>query len=190
MPTLHIILSSVRPNRFGEHPARWLVPLAGETGFKAELVDLKEWQLPNYNEKGSPNTLKGQLENPQGMVWNAKVAEADAYVIVTPEYNRGYPASLKNALDWAYAPWNNKPLALVGYGAVGGARAVEQLRQVAVELQMAPVRNSLHIMRPWELVDEQNNLKQGALDPYAGPAKAMLEQLMWWARALKTARGA
>jgi NAD(P)H-dependent FMN reductase len=187
--TLHIIIGSVRSNRFGDKPAAWLAALANEAGFAAEVVDLKDWHLPDYNEKGSPNSLGGKLENEQGMAWGRKVAEADAFVIVTPEYNHGYPGSLKNALDWAYAGWTNKPVGFVGYGTLGGARAVDQLRPVAAELQMADVRGAVHITRPWELLDAQGGLKPGALDIHVDSAKAMLEQLGRWGKALKVARG-
>jgi NAD(P)H-dependent FMN reductase len=163
--------------------------MAKEGGFEVETVDLKDYPLPDFNEKGSPNTLKGQLENPIGMQWGAKVAEADAYIIVTPEYNHGYPGSLKNALDWTYAPWNNKPVAFVAYGTLGGARAVSQLRSVVAELQMADIRNAVHVTRPWELQKGDGTLTAGALDAYTSSAKAMLEQLLWWTKALKVARG-
>ena len=187
---LQVIISSVRQNRFGDKPALWIAALAKEASFEAELVDLKDYPLPDYNEKGSPNSLNGKLENPVGMQWGAKIAGADAYIIVTPEYNHGYPGSLKNALDWTYASWNNKPVAFVAYGTLGGARAVEQIRAVVAELQMADIRNAVHITRPWELQDAGGALKPGALDMYADAAKALLGQLEWWGRALKVAREA
>ena len=189
---LQVIISSVRPNRFGDKPAAWIAGLAGEAGFEVSVVDLKDWQLLEFNEKASPNTLNGQLENPRGREWNALLAPADAYVVVTPEYNHGYPASLKNAIDWTYAAASvaNKPVAFLSYGTVGGARAVEQLRQVVIELQMAPIRNQVAIVRHWELQDATGALKPGAMDAYADGAKAMLEQLQWWAKALKVAREA
>jgi NAD(P)H-dependent FMN reductase len=186
---LQIIVGSVRPNRFGDKPAAWVAVLAKEAGFEVEVVDLKDHQLPDYNEKGSPNSLGGKLENEDGMAWGRKVAEADAFIIVTPEYNHGYPASLKNAIDWTYAGWNNKPVGFVAYGTVGGARVVEQLRAVVAELQMADVRGAVHIIRPWELLDAQGNLKPGALDVHADGAKGMLGQLALWGKALKVARG-
>ena len=96
---------------------------------------------------------------------------------------------LKNAMDWVYQEWNNKPMGFVAYGSVGGARAVEQLRTVAVELQMAPVRNAVHIPAHWVLLDEKGVLKTGALDSYQMAAEGLLTQLVWWANALKAARG-
>src|SRR5712691_12315931 len=120
--------------------------------------------------------------------WQKKVAEFDGYIFVTAEYNRGVPAVLKNALDYAYPEWNKKPAAFVGYGSVGAARAMEQLRLIAVELQMAPTRTGVHIqgadfMAVWKggkQITELSYLRQNATD--------MLDQLVWWANALKAAR--
>jgi NAD(P)H-dependent FMN reductase len=106
--------------------------------------------------------------------------------MISPEYNHGYSSAIKNAIDSIYIEWNNKPVGFLSYGSAGGARAVEQLREVAVELQMAPIRNGVHIMSPWNLTDEKGQLKSGALDDYEKPMQNMLEQLSWWARALKT----
>ncbi len=117
-----------------------------------------------------------------------KIGEADAYLIVAPEYNHGYAAVLKNALDSVYSEWNNKAVGFVSYGSVGGARVVEQLRQVAVELQMAPVRSAVHIQAPWFLLDESGNLKEGVLTDYDKSLSGTLEQLKWWGEALKVAR--
>lgn len=189
---LQIIISSVRPNRFGDKPASWIAGLAKEAGFEVETVDLKDWQLPFYDERGSPNALKGQLTNTRALEWNKLLASADAYLIVTPEYNHGYPASLKNVIDWTYpaASVANKPVAFLSYGTVGGSRAVQQLRQVVIELQMVPIRGQVNITRHWELQDEAGTLKPGAMDVYTPGAKAMLEQLQWYGRALKVAREA
>ena len=186
--TIQVIIGSVRVNRFGDKAAQWIAGLAQEAGHTVTIVDLKDWQLPDYNEKGSPSSLQGKLENQQGMAWGKHIAAADAFIIVAPEYNHGYPASLKNALDWAYAEWNNKPVGFVGYGSVGGARSVEQLRTVAAELQMADVRTAVHIMRPWELLTDTGDLRSGTLDAYVDSAKDMLAQLSLWGNALKVAR--
>ena len=107
---------------------------------------------------------------------------------MTPEYNHGYPSSLKNNIDYLYKEWNKKPIAFVGYGTTGGAFAVGQLRQVAIELQMAPIRMATHIVSPWNMVEKDGSLKLGALDHYANGAKKMLEQLKWWTKVLKNAR--
>jgi NAD(P)H-dependent FMN reductase len=117
------------------------------------------------------------------------VAEFDGYIFVTAEYNRSIPAVLKNALDYAYPEWNKKPAAFVGYGSVGAARAIEQLRLMAIELQMAPTRTGVHIqgadfmaaLREGKNIAELTYLQQNATD--------MLDQLVWWTNALKDARG-
>jgi NAD(P)H-dependent FMN reductase len=114
------------------------------------------------------------------------MAQGDGYVFVTPEYNFGYPAVLKNALDHIYHEWNNKPVGFVSYGGgAGGSRAVQQLRQVVVELQMAPIRAGIVIPFARRLFDESGGIKDEAYD---GRANALLEQLLWWTRALKAAR--
>jgi NAD(P)H-dependent FMN reductase len=118
------------------------------------------------------------------------VAEADGYIIVSPEYNHGYPAVLKNAFDAIYPEWNNKPVGFVSYGNAGGARAVEQLRLVAVELQMAPIKAAIHI--PGHIFMAIVRPKEGdpphPLAALKDQANAFLDQLVWWAQALKAAR--
>jgi NAD(P)H-dependent FMN reductase len=145
-PTIHVIIGSTRQNRFSEKPARYLFDeLSKREGIRSELVDLRDWPLPFYDEPISPASNKGSYSHELGKKWAAKVGEADGYIIVTPEYNHGYPAVLKNALDWVFPEWNNKPVGFVSYGNVGGARAIEQLRQVVIELHMVPMRNAIHI---------------------------------------------
>lgn len=185
---MQVIIGSVRANRFGDKPAHWIAALAHEAGFEVEVLDLKDWQLPDYSEPVPASQLgPGKYTNAEGERWAAKIAEADAYIVVTPEYNHGYPGSLKNALDWTYSGWNNKPVGFVAYGTVGGARVVDQLRAVAGELQMADVRTAVHIIKPWELL-EAGQLKAGALDPYVDGAKGMLTQLAAWGAALRSVR--
>ena len=186
---IKVILASVRKGRFGDKPAKWIVDLALQTkGVSVELLDIKEYILPIFAEAVSPAYVQGAYATLEINRWAEKITTADGFIIITPEYNHGYPASLKNNLDYLYKEWNNKPVAFVGYGSVGGARAVERLRQVAIELQMAPIRNAVHIFAPWNLVEADGSLKQGALDDYANNAKNMLEQLVWWVNALKEAR--
>jgi NAD(P)H-dependent FMN reductase len=120
--------------------------------------------------------------------WAAKINEADAFIVVTPEYNHGTSAVLKNAFDWVYKEWNNKAVGFVGWGSTAGARAIENLRLIAGELQMADVRQGVHIPLFWTLLDEQGNLKPGALDPQLQPAGVMLDQLAAWGKAMKEVR--
>jgi NAD(P)H-dependent FMN reductase len=143
---IQIIIGSTRQNRFSEKPANYLFEeLKKREDTQAELIDLRDWPLPFYDEPVSVGANKGIYSNPMGAQWAAKIGEGDGYVIVSPEYNHGYTAVLKNALDWVYPEWNKKPVGFVSYGNAGGARAIEQLRQVVVELKMIPMFNSIHI---------------------------------------------
>lgn len=191
MKTLNIkiILASVRDGRFGDKPAEWIADIAKEAeGFSVELLDLKDYSLPIFAESVSPAYVEGDYSNPLVNRWSEKIASADGFIVVTPEYNHGYPSSLKNNTDYLYKEWNKKPIAFVGYGTTGGAFAVGQFRQVAIELQMAPIRTAVHITSPWSLVEKDGSLKLGAFEHYESGAKKMLEQLKWWAKALKDAR--
>ncbi|MBI4049815.1 MAG: NAD(P)H-dependent oxidoreductase [Candidatus Doudnabacteria bacterium] len=195
MPTsnklrIKIILGSTRPNRFSDKPGAWILKEAKKKpGVEAELLDLRDYPLPFYNQPVSPSQIKGSAYAEEIVrKWAAKIKEADAFIIVAPEYNHGISGVLKNALDSVYAEWNKKAVGFVAYGSVGGARSVEHLRGVAVELQMAPIRSAIHIPNPWNMLDEKGSLQDGALDPFAKSAEAFLNQLIWWAQALKTAR--
>ena len=144
--TIHVIIGSTRQNRFGEKPARYIFDeLKKKENIQVDLVDLRDWPLPFFDEPISPASNKGNYSNDLGKKWASKVAEADGYIMVTPEYNHGYSAVLKNALDWVFPEWNGKPAGFVSYGNAGGARAIEQLRQVVIELQMVPIRSAIHI---------------------------------------------
>lgn len=184
-----VIVGSTRPGRFSEKPAAWIAAEAAKReGWNVEILDLRDYPMPFFEE---PMSLgMGAIPKDETVLkWEAKIAEADAYIIIAPEYNHGYTAVLKNALDYAYQQWNNKAVGFVGYGSVGGARSVEQLRQVAVELQMAPIRNSIHI--PWATYMDVVNAKDDFLPAFASLEKGkegFLTQLEWWATALKTAR--
>ncbi len=190
MYTLSIILGSTRPNRTSEKVLPWLqAELERHPDFTPEILDLRDYSLPFYDQPTSPSSVKdGAYPNEVARELAKKIKNSDAFLVIAPEYNHGYPAVLKNAFDTVYAEWNNKPIAFVSYGSVGGARSVEQLRQVAIELQMAPIRNGVHIPAPWSLVDEQGNFKEGVLAPYTKPLENLLTQLVWWSGALHSAR--
>ena len=183
---IQVILGSTRHGRFGEQPARWIEEKAKEHAeFDVEFIDLRNYPLPFFDEPVSPSQPNMKYVSKEGESWAKKIGEADGYVWVTPEYNHGYPAVLKNAIDYVYKEWIKKPVAFVAYGSVGGARAVEQLRGVAAELQMTPVRSAVHINEYWNLLDEKGMLKTQGFE-YA--ATNMLDQLMWWTIALQEAR--
>ncbi|CAO3615246.1 unnamed protein product [Cunninghamella blakesleeana] len=138
-----IIISSTRPGRIGDHISKLYlntIPKDYFECFKFEMIDLLQWQLPLYNEPGIPKQEKGkpyvhELTN----LWSQKIASMDAFIFVTPQYNHGYPASLKNALDFLYYEWVNKPAIICSYGSRGGGKAAEQLKQVLLGLKMIPM---------------------------------------------------
>jgi NAD(P)H-dependent FMN reductase len=183
---IQVILGSTRENRFGIQPAEWIVKkLQNNSNVEVELIDLRDWNLPFFNEAVSPSMNNGNYTDPLAAKWAQKIGEADGYIWVAPEYNHGYSAVLKNALDYVYREWHKKPVSFVAYGTVGGARAVEQLRQVAVELQMAPIRQAVHIQNFWSLLDSNGKLNFEGLEKSADD---MIENLIWWGQALKKAR--
>jgi len=189
MTKISVILGSVRANRFGDKPARWILGHLGRRAeVQAELLDLLDYPMPFYAEPMPPAMKQAPFPNEAVERWTAKIAEADGFVFVTPEYNHGPSAVIKNALDYVYSEWNRKPAAFVSYGQVGGARAVEQLRLVAIELQMAPLRNALHI--PGDVVRQAMGgaAVEDRLVALDTPAAALIDDLLWWTRVLKQAR--
>lgn len=184
-----IILGSTRQKRFGDKPAQWIYETAmKKEGISVELLDLRDYPMPFFDDAITPSVAKGVYTNEVVAKWAKKIGEADAYIIATPEYNHGYPAVLKNAMDHVYYEWNKKPVGFVSWGTVAGARSVQQLRQVAIELQMAPIRAGIHIFSPWTLVDQQGNMQPGYFDSLKDASENFLNQLIWWAKALKVAR--
>jgi NAD(P)H-dependent FMN reductase len=191
---IFVILGSTRKERFSEKPGTYIFEeLKKREGVAAELIDLRDWPLPFYDEAASPSSLKGNYTNELGRKWAAKVAEADGYIVIAPEYNHGYPGVLKNALDWVYYEWNNKPVGFVSYGSVLGARSVEQLRQVAIELQMIPIRNAIHIPSiVYAAVSKESTpvnpeLFKSLREPM-DRVSGFFDQLLWFATTLKAAR--
>ena len=179
-----IILGSTRPGRNGEQVAKWVHDLARKrTDASFELVDLKDHPLPLLDEPIPPSA--GHYSQPHTKAWAEKIAGFDAFVFVAPEYNHGVSGALKNAIDFVYAEWNNKAAGFVSYGSAGGARAVEQLRLILAELQVATVRAQVM----FSLSTEFENMQ--TFKP--GPGKeaqltTMLNQLVAWGTALKTLR--
>jgi NAD(P)H-dependent FMN reductase len=185
-PKIAVIIGSTRESRFGDKPAEWIAEQARKSGeFEVEIVDLRDFPMPFFDEKASSAWMPST--NEVAKKWQAKVDSFDGFIITAAEYNRGPTAVLKNAIDYAYNEWNNKPVAFVGYGGTGGARAVEQLRLNAIELQMAPIRVGVHIQ--WPVMMEVNGGKKlETFDFLNDTAKDMLKQLAWWTKALKVAR--
>ena len=193
MPKLKIavIISSTRPTRFGELPAKWILDKANERPeIQAEIVDLRDYNLPFFDEVASNAWAPSQ--NAEAVRWQNKISEFDGYIFVVAEYNRAITGVLKNALDQAYINWNNKAFGAVGYGSVCGARAVENLRTIGIELQMASTRSAVHIagadfmaVHPGYGGTKTLTEIEGAI---GNSAKDMLNQLVWWGNATKNAR--
>ncbi len=184
MLKIAVILGSTRPGRNGEQVAKWVVEQASKRGdAQYELVDVKDFNLPLLDEAMPAGY--GQYAHEHTKKWAQAIAQYDGYVFVTPEYNHAPGAALKNAMDYIYAEWNNKGAAFVSYGSAGGARAVEQLRQVAAELQLADVRSQVM----FNLFTDFENASVLKAKPYHEDAlKNTLDQLVAWSGALKTLR--
>ncbi|HET7049414.1 MAG TPA: NAD(P)H-dependent oxidoreductase [Solirubrobacteraceae bacterium] len=186
-PHIQIIIGSTRDQRRGPPIARWFAAIAAEReDITSELVDLAEFDLPFLSGATPPMTPDSRDDAALG--WGAKVADGDGYVFVIPEYNHGYPAAVKNALDHLFSEWSRKPIGFVSYGGLaGGVRAVEQLRRVAVELDMVPVRRQVAIARIWQAIDEHGKLRPPV--PLQ-EAQRLLDDIGTWATALRAGRAA
>lgn len=183
-----VVLGSIREGRVGEKVADWVMEQIGKRQNKSEyeLLDLKEYPMKLYQEAKHPAMLDGKSSDKIANKWIAKVAQADGYLIITPEYNHGPSAALKNALDYAYFEWNRKAIGFVSYGgASGGIRAVEQLRLAAIELQLVPIRESVAIQFVGQKI-EDGKIILGK--HFESSLVKTLEQLEWWVKILKDAR--
>ena len=183
-PKIAVIIGTTREGRFGDTIARWFMGVASaREDMEFELLDLRDYSLPFLTEPVPP--AAGKVD-PAAETWAAKIESADGFVMLTPEYNRGYPAVLKNAIDHLYQQWNTKAIGFVSYGGgAGGARAVEQLRLVAIEMQMAPIREGVVIPMARMAFDESGQPTNPTLNDRA---TSMLNQLAWWTTALRAAR--
>src|SRR5258707_3581846 len=188
--TISVIIGSTRQGRFSEKPAQWILQqLHKREGIEARLLDLRDFPMPFFDQP-MPPALPGRPPYEHEVVkkWTAQIAAADAFVFVTPEYNYGTSAVLKNAIDWVYPEWNRKAAAFVSYGSAMGARSVQQLRETAIELQMAPVRSSVHMPVAKLLAQLQGGDVEKGLAESEKQGNVMIDDLLWWAAALKSAR--
>ncbi len=189
-PKIAVIISSTRPTRFGDKPAKWIADHTAARGdVDVELVDLKDYPLPLFDAAASDMWMP--TPNEVAAKWQAKLNEFDGFIIVTAEYNRSITGALKNAIDWAYKPFIKKAVAFVGYGSVGGARAIEHLRNIMVELQAVPVRHAVHIggsdFIPIMMGQKSWDDTKGNFDMFV---PEMLDNLAWWTNATRNARQA
>ena len=184
MLRIAIIIGSTRPGRNGEAVGKWVYEIAQKrTDSEFELVDIKDFDLPLLDEPMSP--IMGQYSKPHTKAWAARIGSFDGYVFVTPEYNHGVPGALKNAIDFLFREWNDKAAGFVSYGGAGGARAVEQLRLVLAEVQMATVRNQVLL----SMFNDFENFSVFKPDSrHEKSVNEMLDQVIAWGGALKTLR--
>ena len=179
-----VIIASSRPERVGPTVAHWV--MQGTANRKAatyDLIDLADQDLPNLDEPEPASS--GNYTQAHTKAWAAKVADYDAFVFVTPEYNHGIPGQLKNALDFLYAEWNDKVAGIVCYGSNGGFRAAEQLKLTLNELQVAVVRAQVEL----SIFDDMTGFSEMTPRDYQGAKrKAMLAAVERWAGALRTLR--
>jgi NAD(P)H-dependent FMN reductase len=175
MPKLTIVIGSTRPGRAGLPIAQWFAEHAREHGhFDVDVVDLAELDLPLYDEPDHPRLRHYVHQHTKD--WSARVDAADAFVLVTPEYNYGYPAALKNAIDYLHAEWQDKPVGFVSYGGIAaGTRAVQQLKQVVTTLKMLPVVESVNIPFDPQFIDDDGGFGRSELTERA--ADDMLDEL-------------
>jgi NAD(P)H-dependent FMN reductase len=194
MSKLLVIIGSTRPTRAADLVIPWLTgKVTGHADFDAEIVDLRDWPLPFFGEHFGTigDRMDPTYSEPVVKAWNNKIKGADAYVIVSPEYNHSVPGGLKNAIDsvWVSYGFRNKPVAFVSYGGgqTGGVRAIEHLAHIFVEAEAAPLRNSVVIPFVREAFDEQRQPKNPLTN---AAADIMLDDLAWWSAALEKARTA
>lgn len=186
MLRIAIITASTRPVRAGKHVTDWFYEqVKGTDNIEFEIIDLAEVNLPFLNEPEMPAT--GKYEGVQTKVWSQKVASFDGYILVTPEYNHGYPAPLKNAIDTVYNEWKKKPVAFVGYGVMGGARSIEQLVQVTAQIGMVPLPFvSVNILEPYKNIDDSGQINPDAIK--GSSPERQIAEISWWANLLRSAR--
>ena len=178
----------MREGRFADKALEWFKPIAeAHSGLDFEVVDLKDYPLPFFDE-ATPPGFGQPAQNETANKWRAKLSEFDGYVFITAEYTHGPTAVLKNALEWAFGEWAHKAVAFLAYGSVGGARAVEQLRAYVAELQMASVRQAVHIGGSDFMGIWMQGKTIADFPYYADNANTMLEELTWWANTLKAGR--
>lgn len=179
-----IIIGTTRPNRVGESVGRWVHEIASKrSDAQFELVDIKDYNLPLLDEPIPPS--RGEYTHAHTKKWAAKIDSLDAFVFITAEYNHGPSGALKNALDFVYREWNNKAAGFVGYGSAGGARAVEQLRLVMGELQVADVRAQVMLSLATDF-EHYTVFKPGPKQEAS--VNSMLDQVLAWGGAFQGLR--
>jgi NAD(P)H-dependent FMN reductase len=187
---IQVISSTTREGRFSERTSHWVVQsLRACADFDVEPIDLRDYPL-TFFDAPPPAKAGRDYANDEVARLGRTLDRADGFIVLTAEYNHGYPAVLKNAMDWTFPEWQRKPIAFVGWGNVGGARAIEQLRLVAVEFEMAPLRHAVHILPDIMMPARQaaDVTDSTAFAPLEPKLKLLADDLTWWATALAAAR--
>jgi len=187
---ISVVVGSTREGRFSEKPAEWILQqLKKRDGIDSRLLDLRDFPMPFFDQLVTPASPgRPAFENKAVQKWTAAIAQSDGFVFVTPEYNYGPAAVLKNAIDWVYPEWHRKAAGFVSYGSAAGVRSVQQLRENMIELQIAPIRSSVHIPVPTLMAHYTGGDVGAGLAELEAPAQAMIDDLLWWTAALKKAR--
>ncbi|CAB3764199.1 NADPH-dependent FMN reductase [Paraburkholderia solisilvae] len=190
MTRISVIVGSVRPQRFAEKPANWIAEhLRKHSAVDTRILDLADFPMPMYDDPLPPAYPgRAPFTNEVVIRWTAEIAASDGFVIVTPEYNHGYPPVLKNALDWVYAEWSRKPVAFVAYGEVEGARSVVHLRDVVATLGMASIKRDVQLPFSALMAHYRAGDVAAELAKFDNAATTMVDDLLWWTNALKEAR--
>jgi NAD(P)H-dependent FMN reductase len=185
-PVLRIIIGSTRPGRVGPSVAAWIAERAREHGgFDVEVTDLAELNLPMYDEPNHPRLRKYVHQHTKD--WSALAEASDAFIFVTPEYNYGFNAALKNAIDYLHGEWANKAAGIVSYGGVAaGTRATQMLKQVLTALRMMPVPDAVNIPFVAQFLDDDKRLKPNEIMEQS--ATAMLDEVLRWTEAMRPLR--
>ena len=187
---IQVISSTTREGRFSERTSHWVVQsLRACADFDVEPIDLRDYPLTFFDAPPPAKAGRDYANDEVARLGHA-LDRADGFIVLTAEYNHGYPAVLKNAMDWTFPEWQRKPIAFVGWGNVGGARAIEQLRLVAVEFEMAPLRHAVHILPDIMMPARQaaDVTDSTAFAPLEPKLKLLADDLTWWATALAAAR--
>jgi NAD(P)H-dependent FMN reductase len=190
MNLIAVITGTTREGRFSERVSSWVIDRLTTHGKLAvELVDLRDHPLPFFDGTAPARTLRDYPRDDVARLGRS-LDRADGFVIVTGEYNHGYPGVLKNAMDWTFVEWHRKPVTFVSWGQVGGARAVEQLRTVAIEFEMAPLRHAVHILPEVMIAARRGDdpTDTSVFAPLEPRLELLADDLAWWTAALKDAR--
>lgn len=191
-PRIGVIVASTRTVRFADHPLAWLTAsLAERDDIQFTVIDVRDNPLPFYDLPVPPAMAPRQYSSDAERTLGEQFDSLDGFIVITNEFNHGYSAALKNTLDHFSVEFHRKPVAFIGYGNVGGARAIEQLRQVVAEMEMVSIRHAVHILGPQMAPIREGGEAEAEIFSIHEPRLAIvIDDLVWWANALRAARAA